>query len=210
MALLAKNIPFDYIAIDLKNKPAWFPSVNPTGGVPVIGYKDADGTHLINESVTLLEFLEDYQPTPALYPAHPAAKAKARNIISFFGDKVTGPFYRTLRSADKEAFLTASKELSTALSQLESKLSPDGPYFLGQDFSLVDATVLPWLLRLVAVKYYRGFDALEGVPKLQAYVKVSKERESVIGTLKAPGGPWEEEIIKAFAFMAGEPVDYTS
>ena len=56
ITVLEKKVDFTWVEIDLKNKPDWFLGVNPVGKVPVIGYQDAEGEHIINESMTLLEF----------------------------------------------------------------------------------------------------------------------------------------------------------
>ncbi len=51
------------------------------GAVPVIAYQKEDTVHNIYESLICNEFLEDFQPTPAMLPPHPAVKARARLII---------------------------------------------------------------------------------------------------------------------------------
>jgi glutathione S-transferase len=199
ITVLEKNIPFTWVEIDLKNKPDWFLGVNPVGKVPVIGYKDAEGEHIINESMTLLEFLEDYTPEPAMLPAHPASRAHARNLISLFSEKVIPLFYKVLTNKDPAADSDVADQLTQALEHVQAKMTPGGPYFTGENFTMVDAAILPWLLRLPVVKEFRGYELPESLDALKQYIAASNERPSVQQSCKAPDSDdYIGELIKAY------------
>ena len=65
--------------------------------VPTVLYMEDHTVHAIPESGVLLEFLEDYQPTPPLLPPHPASRAAARLLVRRVDDKFVPPFYKLLR-----------------------------------------------------------------------------------------------------------------
>ena len=46
-----------------------------------------------------------------------------------------------------------------------------GPYFLGQEFSLVDITLVPWFIRIQSVlKHYRQFEIPSGKWRQRTYL----------------------------------------
>lgn len=209
ITLQEKNIDYDWVEIDLSNKPSWFLDFNPKGKVPVIAYQDGSEKFLIDESLTLIEFLEDYKSSPAMLPSHPAHRALARNTINAYNDKFVGLWYTLLRSPDKDSCLETAQKLNAELEQLQEKLSPDGPYFQGEQFSLVDAAVLPWLLRLPLLKHYRGYELPDSLDRLKKYIAASKERPSVQATLKTPDGEdYDAAMIRVYEKYGGEPVNY--
>lgn len=92
--LIEKNIPFSYLNVDLKNKPAWFLEKSPLGKVPVVRFPDGKivfesvsifffffflslfskiNTILNKFKLVLLELIEDIHP--GLTPADPVVKA---------------------------------------------------------------------------------------------------------------------------------------
>jgi glutathione S-transferase len=49
--------------------------------------------------------------------------------------------------------------LLQGLEKLVNAMKPDGPYFFGSQFTLVDVVLVPWILRLPSVmKKYRDFE----------------------------------------------------
>ena len=71
IALAEKGIEHDVTQVDLSDRPQWLRELNPPyGRVPVL-----DG---LPESGVIMELLEELHPEPALLPADPAARARAR------------------------------------------------------------------------------------------------------------------------------------
>lgn len=50
--------------------------------VPVITYKEDANTEVLYESLVLLDWAEDFKPTPSLMPQGATARAKARIAIA--------------------------------------------------------------------------------------------------------------------------------
>lgn len=85
IALNLKNLPVDYIAINLRREQhlsAEFKALNPQGLVPVL--VDDDG-HAMNQSPAIIEWLEERYPEPALLPADPHQRARVRAMAAIIG-----------------------------------------------------------------------------------------------------------------------------
>jgi glutathione S-transferase len=55
------------------------------------------------------------------------------------------------QTQDKQQQAECAEKLTAEVHWLEGQADDEGPYFLGPDFSLVDATIAPWFLRQVGV-----------------------------------------------------------
>ena len=55
MLMIEKELPFELIEVDLRNKPDWFLAVSPYGKVPVI----VDDGKTIYESAIINEYLDE-------------------------------------------------------------------------------------------------------------------------------------------------------
>ena len=83
-----------------------------------------------------------------------------------------------------------------------------GPFFLGHQFSSVDAAILPWLLRNFLLQHYRGFDMFAGFDKLRSYVEVATKNPIVTATYKPPAGKdCVVEMIEIYKAYGGTPTD---
>jgi glutathione S-transferase len=172
ITLSEKDIPFERIDIDLRNKPTWFLAMSPLGKTPVLNVDDQP----IFESAVICEYLED-TVKPALHPEDPLTRAQHRAWIEFASATLAniGSFYT---AKDEEAYTAAANALIQRFIQMEGVLQ-DGPYFGGECFSLVDAAFAP------VFRYFDVFDEVSGVtffantPKVRAWRLALSERPSV-------------------------------
>ena len=56
---------------------------------------------------------------------------------------------------DKQAQQQSAAQLTSELLWLEGAFDSAGPYLAGEQFSLVDAAIIPWFLRMFVLKKYR-------------------------------------------------------
>lgn len=177
LALLEKNIPFDFTEIDLNAKPSWFAEVSPYGKVPVL----KRGGDLVWESSIINEYVEEAFPDPALMPADPGARARARFWIDFANVKFTPTWYRLLlaQSQDDRARLAAELRAHFLFMESAGIGIVKGPYWLGGQLSLVDLTYQPWFERLPVMEYYRGVRLPPECRRLAALAESLMERPSV-------------------------------
>jgi maleylpyruvate isomerase len=80
IALALKGIDYEYAAYHLRKNDhlsASFLALNPQGLLPALQW---EGEVLLTQSLAILEFLEEIQPSPALLPVDPAERARVRSL----------------------------------------------------------------------------------------------------------------------------------
>lgn len=183
MVLIEKNIDHELVEIDLEDKPDWFWEISPYGKVPVIRH---DGASFF-ESAVINEYLEEAFPDAKLLPTDLKERAKARVWIDFANVRFVPHIYKVMLAQDDEGQALHERKIYEALKAMEfdglRKLS-DGPYWLGEDLSLVDLTFLPHLERFVALEHYRGIKIPEDHTRLHDWLEVMKQRPSVQQTTR--------------------------
>lgn len=178
IALNEKNIPFERIDIDLRQKPTWFLAMSPLGKTPVLNVDDQP----IFESAVICEYLED-TVAPALHPEDPLTRARHRAWIEF-ASATLATVWNFYSAKHEDAYADAAAALIQRFVQLEGVLQ-DGPYFGGKSFSLVDAAFAP------VFRYFDVFDEVSGItffantPKVRAWRQALSERPSVSSAVSA-------------------------
>lgn len=200
VVLLEKGIDFTATEVDLQNKPDWFTQISRYGKVPAIKHRDVE----LFESSIINEYLEEVFPEPPLLPSDPGAKAIARIWIDYANTRLVPAFNKLLRGKDSTEQEQGRREFLEALLYVEqegiSKLSGNGPYWLGDNFSLVDISFYPWFERLPVLEHFRNFTLPTETPRLQEWWSVVRDRES-IKTVENPASYYIERFTK----ILGEP-----
>jgi glutathione S-transferase len=89
-----------------------------------------------------------------------------------------------------EAQEQAKTDLIEVLKTLELELG-DKPYFGGENLGFVDIALVPFTCRFLAYEKLGGFSIEEHCPKIVAWAKLCKERESVAKVLPDPDKMFE-------------------
>jgi len=165
ITLAEKSLPYETVAIDLSDRPAWLYEKNPAGKVPVL---EEDEGFVLPESPVIIEYLEERFPEPALLPADPAERAVARLRIERFDD-FGSPYYAARRGDEG-----ARGRLDAVLAALDAVLEAQ-PFLTGRSYGLADIAYLPWLLRGQA---FFGLD-VEPHPALATWLDRLLERPAV-------------------------------
>lgn len=148
LAATFKNIPYEEVNVNLREKPEWLFDLNPTGLVPILEYKG----HVIYESAIINEYLHEAFPgteSEALLPADPFQRAKIKLFQATIDAKVRHLFQIVTNTGEKreEALSEWFKDLPT----FESYLSKTtGPFFGGAHVGMVDVHIWPFFERLPA------------------------------------------------------------
>ncbi len=171
IALAEKHVPYEVVAIDLDDRPAWIYAKNPSGRVPVL---EEDEGFVLPESAVINEYLDERYPEPPLLPLDPAARAEARLAVWDF-DRRLGRDYYALRRGNEH-------HLPERLAELEARLEAT-PFLAGASYSLADIGYLPWIVRAQA---NLGVD-LEPFPALAAWLERLAERPAVAAELELVG-----------------------
>jgi glutathione S-transferase len=153
--------------------------LNPRREVPTL----VDGGTAIVDSTIICEYLEERYPEPALYPATPVARARAR-MLEDIADIQFEPLVWALMELHvferatgelKDKLLTATQDaIGRHLDRLERELEA-APFLTGDFFGIVDLAFLPH----VAGAAMFGNKAGPGRPRLGDWVKRVRARPSV-------------------------------
>ncbi|THH07264.1 hypothetical protein EW145_g3494 [Phellinidium pouzarii] len=179
IALEERGIPYQYKEVNPYMKEKHFLDINPKGLVPAVEYHGK----ALYESLVLCEFLEDAFPnhTPRLMPADAYDRAFARIWIDHISKAVVPAYFRLLQAQEKEKQDQAREEFYKALGQLCEKRK--GPFFLGEELSLVDIAIAPWAVREYILVEHRAFKR-EDVPNgWKEWAELLEKRESVLKTV---------------------------
>jgi len=191
-AALEKKVDIDYIHIDLgETKPIWYKNnVNHYGTVPCF-YDQGQG---VFESNNVAEYFEEafVDQGCALMPSDFARRARVREIISKFD---VGYLYGLLKCQDldklDEVAQAATAKLEAFAKLWGTKKEPGGPYFLGNELSLADIAVVPFLERFqFTLLHYREFEMLpqssEHLAPLRALLAAARTRNAFQITTQTP------------------------
>lgn len=144
LVLEHKNIPFETININLRNKPDWFLERNPLGLVPVLELDDKT----IYESTATCDWLDDVYPQNKLQSTDPYRKAWDRILIENFG-KIATSFDSMLSPEKRDG---AIEILQKSYSFFEDALKKRvGPLFGGDNPCMVDFLIWPWMERIAFI-----------------------------------------------------------
>ena len=146
IVLAEKAVTVDVFNIDLDNPPEDLRDLNPYSSVPTLVDRDL----VLYESNVIMEYLDERFPHPPLLPVYPVARAKSRLMIY----RIQQDWYSLLHKieykrneAEAEAARSELRDSLTALAPVFNEM----PFFLSNDFSLLDCCIAPLLWRLPSV-----------------------------------------------------------
>ncbi len=168
IVLAEKHITADVISIDGDSLPESVMELNPYNSLPTIVDRDL----VLYNSRLIMEYLDERYPHPPLLPVDPVNRAQSRMFL-----------YRIER--DWYSLLDALTGRSKAEAEKARKILRDGlisvapifeqkPFFMSDEFSLVDCSLAPMLWRL---PLYKIELPVQAKPLLQ-YADRLFERES--------------------------------
>ena len=145
MVLAEKGITVEIVNIDPANLPEDLIDLNPYQSVPTL----VDRELVLYDTQVVTEYLDERFPHPPLMPVDPVSRARSR-LALFRIEKDWYSLIRDLDSKDDKLVTRARKTLRDSLASNAEVFSAK-PYFLSDEFSLVDAAIAPVLWRL---KFY--------------------------------------------------------
>ena len=181
IVLRAKTVEFRVTYIDLGDKPDWFLEISPHGKVPVLV---VDGTPLF-ESNAIAEFLEE-TVDPPLHPRDPVRRARNRawtDFVPTFSDGVYALFWCGSEAELPERLAAARQQIAKLEEAIASERDNGGPFFNGEEISLVDAAYAPFLHRLAIVEEKAQTGVLEGFPLVSAWTDALVSDPRITGSV---------------------------
>ena len=145
IVLAEKSIHVETIDVQAGNLPEDLLDLNPYQSVPTLIDRDL----VLYDSRVIIEYLDERFPPPPLMPVDPVARAQFRMALY----RIERDWYSLAQQindpADRKLGLKARKILRDSV-LASADVFKAKPYFLSDEFSLVDATIAPILWRLPA------------------------------------------------------------
>jgi RNA polymerase-associated protein len=146
MVLAEKGITVEIVDVDATNKPEDLIDLNPYNTVPTL----VDRELVLYDSRAIMEYLDERFPHPPLMPVDPVSRARSRLALY----RIEKDWYELVPALESRGEKTASKARKMLRDSLTAgaEVFAAKPYFLSDEFSLVDAAIVPILWRLQRYK----------------------------------------------------------
>ena len=171
MVLAEKGVAVEIVDVDPSHKPEDLADINPYNSLPTLLDRDL----VLYEANVIMEYLDERFPHPPLLPVYPVQRALSRLWITRVEKEWSGRLDVQMAGKGRETEITkARKELRESIISIAPIFS-EKPFFMNEDFTLVDCCVVPILWRLK----YVGISLPERSTRpLQKYMQMIFERES--------------------------------
>lgn len=149
IVLAEKGVAYETENVDPQTIPEDLMELNPYGTIPTLVDRDL----VLFNSRIIMEYLDERFPHPPLMPVYPVARGKSRLLML----RIEQDWYPMLAKAEQGS----ETEKAEALKQLKEEIasiSPifsQTPYFMSEEFSLVDCYIAPllWRMQQLGVKF---------------------------------------------------------
>lgn len=171
MVLAEKGVTVEIIDVDPAHKPQDLTEINPYNSLPTL----LDRELVLYEANVIMEYLDERFPHPPLLPVYPVQRALSRLWIHRIEKEWSSRLDVLVAGKGRETVLDkARKELRDSVVGIAPIFS-EMPFFMNEEFTLVDCCVLPIVWRLKSV----GIALPEKQTKpLQLYMRRMFEREA--------------------------------
>lgn len=142
IVLAEKGVLVDVIEIDRHDEIEDLYDLNPYNTVPTLVDRDL----VLYESRIIMEYLDERFPHPPLLPVYPVARAKSR-LMMYRIDRDWYKLVNIIQSGLETEQQKARQDLTESLLAVAPAVA-EMPYFLSEEFSLVDCCIVPILWRL--------------------------------------------------------------
>ena len=142
IVLAEKGITYEVADVEADNLPEDLVDLNPYNSVPTL----VDRELVLYDSRVIMEYLDERFPHPPLMPVDPVSRARSR-LALFRIDQDWYTQVDELESGDDKRVNKARKILRDSLTATAEVFAAK-PFFLSDEFSLVDCAVAPVLWRL--------------------------------------------------------------
>ncbi len=139
---MEKSVAAEIVGIDDGNLPEDLIDLNPYSSLPTLVDRDL----VLYSSRIIMDYLDERYPHPPLMPVDPVARAQARLFLY----RIERDWYillSDLNGKDKGHAETARRILLDGLTSV-SPIFEQKPFFMSDEFSLVDCSLAPILWRL--------------------------------------------------------------
>ncbi len=142
IVLAEKGVMVDVIDVADNNLPEDIADLNPYKSLPTL----VDRELVLYEPNVMMEYLDERFPHPPLLPVYPVARGESRQYICRI-EKDWSVLVDTVEAGKSRSLDKARKELREGLMGV-APIFGEKPYFMNDEFTLVDCCLAPILWRL--------------------------------------------------------------
>ena len=176
MVLAEKGVTIDIVDVDPSSKPEDLAEVNPYNSLPTLLDRDL----VLYEANVIMEYLDERFPHPPLLPVYPVQRALSRLWITRVEKEWSHRLDVLMAGKGRETIISkARKELRESIISI-APIFAEKPFFMNEEFTLVDCCVAPILWRLEEVDITLPERSTR---PLQKYMQTIFERESFRASL---------------------------
>lgn len=150
MVVAEKGVNVDIVDVSPGKKPEDLAEINPYNTLPTL----LDRELVLFESTVIMEYLDERFPHPPLLPVYPVARAQSRSLIHRIEKDWTRNVDLLMSGRSREPTLAkARRELTESMIGV-APVFADKPFFMSDEFTLVDCCVAPilWRLKYMGIK----------------------------------------------------------
>lgn len=156
IVLAEKGVSVDILTTNSDSPPEELAEINPYNTLPTL----VDRELVLYQANTIMEYLDERFPHPPLLPVYPVSRAKSRLMMY----RINHDWYsqvKIIQQGDEAAADKARKNLADSLTTVNPVFA-NSPYFLSNEFTLVDCCIAPllWRLPLLGVQLPRSAKAV--------------------------------------------------
>ncbi len=175
IVLAEKAVTVDILDIKSEKLKEELNHLNPYGSVPTL----LDRELVLYQSEFIMEYLDERFPHPPLMPVYPIARARTRLMIYRLNKDWYVLMDKILLGAKKaDELAEARKELTNSITSIAPVLN-EMPFFLSEEFSLIDCCMAPLLWRLPVL----GIELPSQAKSVLGYAERLFKREAFIASL---------------------------
>ena len=145
--------------------------LNPEGVLPTLIDRDL----VLMYGKIILEYLDERFPHPPLLPVYPVSRAKARLMMT----QIEKDWYQPLLAIERGESVSANRKVLLDYLVKVVPLFEREPFFMGEEFSMVDCCIAALLWRLPSL----GIELPEQAEPVLAYAERIFERNSFQASL---------------------------
>ncbi len=143
IVLAEKGVPMELIHVDEQHSPQELADLNPYNSAPTLADRDLT----LYESKIIMEYLDERFPHPPLLPVYPVARAESRQLLY----RIERDWCPAVDTLSNGAAAKVAEPLRRNLRDSFLGIAPifiEKPFFMSEEFSLVDCCMAPILWRL--------------------------------------------------------------
>lgn len=163
-----KDIPMDVVEVDPDHLPEDLVELNPYGSLPTLVDRDL----VLYDAQVIIEYLDERYPHPPLMSVDPISKARSRQQLRQIETEWYPLVETIVRNENADAVKVARRDLTERLIQMIPVFA-HRPFFMSEDYTLVDASLAVLLWRLPSL----GIELPKSAKAITDYSNRLMERE---------------------------------